>query len=134
MTMTDPIADLLTRIRNTNCLKRPRTRIPYSKTKEQILETLKREGFIDRFEVLENEETGFRELLVHLKYGPDGEYVINKIERVSTPGRRSYRSIKDLPPVIRGMGIWVLSTSKGILSDTEARRQNVGGEVLCKVY
>ncbi len=134
MTMTDPIADLLTRIRNINSLKRPRTKIPYSKIKEQIVDTLQREGYIDSYEVLTDEESGFKELLVRLKYGPDGEYVINKIERVSTPGRRLYRSITDLSPVIRGMGIWILSTSKGVLSDTEARKQNIGGEVLCKVY
>ena len=133
MTMTDPIADLLTRLRNTNRLKRRRTMIPYSRVKEQILATLKREGFIDTYDVREG-EGGFKELHVELKYGPDGEFVINKIERVSTPGRRTYRSINDLPPVIRGMGIWVLSTSKGILSDVEARKENVGGEVLCKVY
>lgn len=133
MTMTDPIADLLTRLRNTNRMKRPRVSIPYSRMKEQILATLQREGFIGEFEVRENDK-GFKDLHVQMKYGPDNEFVINKIERVSTPGRRLYRSITDLQPVIRGMGIWILSTSKGILSDSEARRQHVGGEVLCKVY
>ena len=131
MTMTDPIADLLTRIRNMNRLKRRRAMVPYSKLKEQILETMLREGFITEFNV-QGEGTS-KQLEVVLKYGPEGEYVINTIQRVSRPGRRVYRGVEELQPVLKGMGIHVVSTNKGILSDREARAQKVGGEILCEV-
>ena len=131
MTMTDPVADLLTRIRNMNRLKRRRVTIPYSKLKEQILETMLREGFITEFKV-DGEGTA-RQLVVILKYGPAGEHVINTLKRVSRPGRRVYRSVQELQPVLKGMGMHIVSTNKGILSDREARAQKVGGEILCEV-
>ncbi len=132
MTMTDPIADLATRIRNALRTKSGETRIPHSKIKAGICEVLKREGHIRDFSV---ESAEGRPLLrVVLKYGPDGEQVLQSISRVSKPGRRSYRGAADHSPVLRGMGITVLTTTKGVLSDREARAQNVGGEVLLEVY
>jgi len=132
MSMTDPIADLLTRIRNVNALGRPSVRAPYSRIKEQILMTLQREGFIGEFEV--KGEIPVKELAIQLKYGPEGEHVIRKIDRVSKPGCRVYSSVADLPVVRDGQGIMVVSTSQGILSDNEARQHNVGGDVICRVY
>ena len=132
MSMTDPIADLLTRIRNVNALGRPSVRAPYSRIKEQILMTLQREGFIGEFEV--NGEIPVKELAIQLKYGPEGEHVIRRIDRISKPGCRVYSSVADLPVVRDGQGIMVVSTSQGILSDNEARQHNVGGEVICRVY
>ena len=132
MSMTDPIADLLTRIRNVNALGRTSVRAPYSRIKEQILMTLQREGFIGEFEV--KGEIPVKELAIQLKYGPEGEHVIRKIDRISKPGCRVYSSVADLPVVRDGQGIMVVSTSQGILSDNEARQHNVGGEVICRVY
>ena len=132
MSMTDPIADLLTRIRNINALGRPSVRAPYSRIKEQILLALQREGFIGEFEV--QGETPSKEITIQLKYGPEGETVIRKIDRVSSPGCRVYSSVAHLPVVREGQGIMVVSTSRGILSDNEARQHNVGGEVICRVY
>ena len=132
MSMTDPIADLLTRIRNVNALGRPSVRAPYSRIKEQILMTLQREGFIGEFEV--KGEIPVKELAIQLKYGPEGEHVIRRIDRISKPGCRVYSSVADLPVVRDGQGIMVVSTSQGILSDNEARQHNVGGEVICRVY
>ena len=132
MSMTDPIADLLTRIRNVNALGRPSVRAPYSRIKEQILMTLQREGFIGEFEV--KGEIPVKELAIQLKYGPEGEHVIRKIDRISKPGCRVYSSVADLPVVRDGQGIMVVSTSQGILSDNEARQHNVGGDVICRVY
>ncbi len=132
MSMTDPIADLLTRIRNVNALGRPSVRAPYSRIKEQILMTLQREGFIGEFEI--EGEIPRKELAIQLKYGPEGEHVIRRIDRVSKPGCRVYSSVADLAVVRDGQGIMVVSTSQGILSDNEARQHNVGGEVICCVY
>ncbi|MAW77636.1 MAG: 30S ribosomal protein S8 [Planctomycetes bacterium] len=132
MSMTDPIADLLTRIRNVNVLGRTSVRAPYSRIKEQILMTLKREGFIEDYQV-EGEIPG-KALSIQLKFGPEGEKVIRKIDRISKPGCRVYRSVSDLPVIREGQGIMVVSTSQGIFSDNEARQRNVGGEVLCRVY
>ena len=130
--MTDPIADLLTRIRNINRLGRPSVSAPHSKVKEEIVKALHREGFIDSYAVEENNNR--RQLKIQLKYGPEGEQVIRRIERVSRPGCRTYKGVGELTPVLRGQGIQVVSTSKGVLSDNEARAQKVGGEVICKVY
>jgi small subunit ribosomal protein S8 len=132
MSMTDPIADLLTRIRNINALGRPSVRAPYSRIKEQILMAFQREGFIGEFEV--NGEIPHKEITIQLKYGPEGETVIRRIDRVSSPGCRVYSSVADLSVVREGQGIMVVSTSRGILSDNEARQHNVGGEVICCVY
>ena len=130
--MTDPIADMLTRIRNGLMVEKPSVDIPLSKVKKAVAEVLQREGFVWDSEIIEAEPRST--LRVNLKYGPNGERVIQKIDRVSKPGRRVYQSVTDLEPVREGMGIWVLSTSQGVLSDREAREKNVGGEVLCRVY
>ena len=132
MTMTDPIGDMLTRIRNAIRNKRKTVRIPKSRMKIGIAEVLVKEGYIDGFALVEDGIQGAIE--IKLKYGPDGEVLINRIERNSKPGRRVYGKIGDLKPVLNGLGIAVLSTSKGILSDREARRQKIGGEVLCTVW
>jgi small subunit ribosomal protein S8 len=132
MTMTDPIADLATRIRNALHNRSGETRIPHSKIKAGICEVLKREGYIR--DVAVESDAGHPLLRVVLKYGPDGEQVLQSITRVSKPGRRSYRGAGEHAPVLRGMGITVLTTTKGVLSDREARAQNVGGEVLLEVY
>ena len=132
MGMTDPIADLLTRIRNANTIKRPQVDIPCSNIKRDIADVMKREGYIRDYRVIENEHQGI--LRVYLKYGPDGEFVINKINRVSKPGRRIYRGIQDIPKILGGMGISILTTNRGLLSDREARTKGVGGEVIAEIW
>ena len=147
--MTDPIADMLTRIRNANRIERPAVEMPTTRLKEKIAQVLKDEGFILDFQVgkLGKDEQGQetfapREdlsephtlLRVFLKYGPEGERVIRHIGRVSRPGRRLYRRVTELKPVLDGLGISILSTSRGVLSDPQARAQRVGGEVLCTVW
>ena len=131
MTMTDPIADLLTRIRNGLIIDRENVSIPHSKVKEQICRVLKEEGFISDYRVTED---GFKTLHVYLKYGPDGEKIINEIKRVSKPGCRVYRPVAGLPRVLNGLGIAVVSTPGGIMSDRQARDAHVGGEVLCTIW
>lgn len=130
--MTDPIADMLTRIRNANAIKKLIVPMPASTMKVGIAEILKSEGFIESYEVIEAHPSST--LVLTLKYGPDGEKVIRHIERISKPGRRVYSGSKDLPSALRGLGIYVISTPKGILSDRTARQANVGGEILCKVH
>lgn len=130
--MTDPVADMLTRIRNANFIRKRKVSMPASRIKVRIAEVLKQEGFLSSYEVVEAKPCS--ELVVNLKFGPDGEHVIRSVQRVSKPGRRIYRGAKELPSVLRGLGIYVLSTPKGIVSDRVARRENVGGEVLCKIY
>ena len=130
--MTDPVADMLTRIRNANAIRMRKVDMPASKLRVAIAAVLQEEGFIESFEVVEAKPQS--ELKVVLKYGPDGERVIRAIDRVSKPGCRVYTSIKDLGTVLRGLGIYVLSTPKGVLSDRKAREMHVGGEILCKVH
>lgn len=130
--MTDPVADLLTRIRNANAIRMRKVRMPASKLRVAIAAVLADEGFIDGFEVLEGKPQST--LDIRLKFGPDGERVIRAIDRVSKPGRRVYTGVKDLPRVLRGLGIYVLSTPRGVVSDRKARELNVGGEILCKVH
>ena len=130
--MTDPIADMLTRMRNALQIERPFVDIPASKVKIGIAEVLQREGFIWDFEVVEQAPQNV--LRINLKYGPNGERVIQKIQRTSKPGRRVYSSLDDLPEILQGMGIVIVSTSKGILSNREARKEHVGGELLCTIY
>ncbi len=134
MSMTDPIADMLTRIRNANAIKRRSVDIPLSKIKLGIAETLKRSGFINDFRVMEADRPVDRTLRIDLRYGPDGEFVINEIKRYSKPGCRVYRGAKELPKVLDGLGIAIVSTSHGILNDFEAREKNSGGEVLATVW
>ncbi|MFC1588595.1 30S ribosomal protein S8 [Planctomycetota bacterium] len=133
MSMTDPIADVLTRIRNALRINRPSVKVPRSKKIKGILESMVREGYIVGFEEADGmaKQGMFR---VDLKYDAEGLPVITSIQRTSKPGRRVYTSIADLRPVIKGLGISILSTSKGIISDREARKDKVGGEVLCQIW
>jgi len=134
MPVTDPIADMLTRIRNAVRNKKDNVRIRSSKMVISIAESMQKEGYIGGFEVVQNARCSVQnDLLVQLKYSRTGEPVIRKIERVSKPGCRVYSGKKDLKPVLRGLGVWVLSTPKGVMSDRYAREANVGGEVLCKL-
>jgi small subunit ribosomal protein S8 len=130
--MTDPIADMLTRIRNAVRVERPHVDMPLSKVKRGLAEVLKREGYIWDWE--EVEATPVRSLRVHLKYGPNGERVIRHLRRVSKPGRRVYSGATKLKPVLNGLGICVISTSRGVISDREARQRKLGGEVLCEIW
>lgn len=130
--MTDPIADMLTRIRNAVHIERPFVDIPASKVKIGIAETLQREGYIWDFEIIEHQPQNI--LRINLKYGPNGERVIQKIDRVSKPGRRVYSGSEDIPEVLQGLGISILSTNQGVLSSREARARHVGGEILCQIY
>jgi len=132
MSMTDPLADMLTRIRNGQRAKKTKVTSPASKLRANVLDVLKREGFIRNF--TQNEvRSGIMEIEIELKYH-EGDPVIREINRVSTPGRRVYSGIKDLPRIYDGLGISILSTPRGVLSDSEARDQNVGGEILCQVF
>lgn len=130
--MTDPIADMLTRIRNGVSVERPFVEVPASKVKRGLAEVLKREGYIWDWKEIEGEQVNA--LRLDLKYGPNGERVIRKIRRVSKPGRRVYSRAAELAPVLNGLGISVVSTSGGVLSDREARQKNLGGEVLCEIW
>lgn len=130
--MTDPIADLLTRIRNGLQVERPYVDMPSSRLKVALVEALAREGFVWDHELVE--EGGRQVLRVNLKYGPNGEQVIQHIERISKPGCRVYVAVADMKDVRQGTGISILSTSAGVLSNREARRQGVGGEMLCQVW
>jgi len=135
MPVTDPIADMLTRIRNAIHLRRETVLVRSSKICISIAEAFKREGYIKSFEIVKNEDTPAQnDIKVVLKYGRSGEQVINLIERVSKPGRRIYAGKQELKPVLRGLGCLVLTTSKGVLSDREAREANVGGEVLVRIH
>lgn len=129
--MTDPIADMLTRIRNAGRIEKPIVDMPTSRIRRGVAQTLKDEGFIWDFEEIDTVPA--RTLRVVLKYGPNGERVINRIDRVSKPGRRYYRGYKTLRPVLSGMGIYILSTPQGIMSDRQAKAAKVGGEVLAVV-
>ena len=132
MSMTDPIADMLTRIRNANQVSHETVSMPSSKLKVQLAKLLKEEGFISDYS--EKVEGKFKVLEITLKYDAKNKPVITKLERVSKPGLRSYSKSKNLPKVLGGMGIAVVSTSKGLLTDRKARKENLGGEVLCYVY
>ena len=132
MTMTDPLGDMLTRIRNGQQARKTKITSPASRLRTNVLEVLKREGFIRGFSQQEI-RTGISEIEIELKYH-EGDPVIREISRVSTPGRRVYSGVKDLPRVYDGLGISILSTPRGVLSDSAARDQNVGGEILCRVF
>ncbi len=131
MTVTDPIADALTRIRNANQVNHSNVLIPASKLKVELIKLLKEEGYIEDFEL--KDENGFKVIDVTLKYY-NKKPVITNLKRVSTPGLRTYSKAKNLPRVFDGMGIAVISTSKGLMTDKAARTQNLGGEVLCYVW
>ena len=130
--LSDPIADMLTRIRNAVSVERPHVDVPLSKVKRGLADVLKREGYIWDWQVVENDPV--QQLRLELKYGPNGDPVIQSITRISSPGRRVYRRSSDLRPILNGMGITILSTSGGVVSDREARQRKLGGEVLCEVW
>ena len=132
MSMSDPLGDMLTRIRNAQRAKKSDVVSPASRLRENVLEVLKREGYIEGFEK-SNVRPGVDELHIKLKYY-EGSAVITKIYRVSTPGRRVYSSVKDLPRVYNGLGISIVSTPQGVMSDNAARKANAGGEILCQVF
>jgi small subunit ribosomal protein S8 len=129
---SDPIADMLTRIRNASRAEHEKVDIPSSKLKVRVAEILKDEGFIKNFRVLDDNKQGV--LRVYLKYGPGNEKMISGLVRVSTPGRRVYVGHTDIPSILGGMGVAVISTSRGVVTDREARKQKVGGEVLAYVW
>ncbi|MGH7193141.1 MAG: 30S ribosomal protein S8 [Candidatus Saccharimonadales bacterium] len=130
--MTDPIADMLTRIRNAVRVERTIVEMPLSKVKRGMADVLKREGYIWNWEEVESRPSP--QLRIHLKYGPNGERIIRHIKRVSKPGRRIYRGADGLRPVLNGLGICIISTSRGVISDREARQRHLGGEVLCELW
>ncbi|NHN83543.1 30S ribosomal protein S8 [Acetobacter musti] len=132
MSLSDPLGDMLTRIRNAQRARHAACVAPASKLRASVLEALKREGYIRGFAV-EEIRKGISQIRIELKY-TDGDPVIKEIHRVSRPGRRVYSKIKELPRVYAGLGVSILSTPRGVLSDAEARAANVGGEVLCRVF
>jgi small subunit ribosomal protein S8 len=132
MSVTDPIADMFTCIRNANIKYFEKIDIPASNLKESILEILKKEGFIKNFKKIENDNQGL--LRVFLKYGPNKEKIINGLKRVSTPGLRIYKGLKDIPKVRSGLGIAIISTPKGLITDRDARYKKVGGEIIGYIW
>ncbi len=134
MSMTDPIADMLTRIRNGIQSRHDRVEMPSSKLKIEVAKILKSEGFISNYKVVQEDGKPSAALRIYLKYSEDGEPVIHGIERVSRPGRRVYRGKAEIPQVLGGLGLAIVSTSKGVLSGAEAARTGIGGEVLCQVW
>ncbi len=132
MVMSDPIADMLTRIRNANLVRHETVELPASKVKKEIAEILKREGFIRDAEYVEDNKQGL--IRIFLKYGPNNERVITGLKRISKPGLRVYTKSNEVPRVLGGLGIAIISTSKGIVTDKEARQGKSGGEVLCYVW
>lgn len=132
MTMTDPIADMLTRIRNANMVRHEKLELPASNLKKEIADILKREGFVRDYELVEDSKQGV--LRIFLKYGQGNERVITGVKRISKPGLRVYAKAEELPKVLNGLGVAVVSTSKGVLTDKEAREQAIGGEVLAYIW
>jgi small subunit ribosomal protein S8 len=132
MSVNDPIADFLTRIRNAHMAKHDSVEIPHSKLKRELARILKEEGYINDFS--ERGSGAEARIVIELKYGPDGQRAITGLRRMSRPGRRVYRKQTNIPRVLDGLGVAILSTSQGILTDHAARRMGVGGEVLCFVY
>jgi small subunit ribosomal protein S8 len=130
--MTDPIADMLTRVRNALAAKHPKVDVPSSKIKLEIARILKEEGFISSYKLTGE---GIRlNIRIYLRYGAKGEQLLSKLERVSRPGCRVYVDSKSIPKVLGGLGINILSTSQGLKTDRQARREKLGGEILCRVY
>ncbi|SMO79618.1 30S ribosomal protein S8 [Melghirimyces algeriensis] len=132
MVMTDPIADMLTRIRNANLVRHESLEVPASKLKREIAEILKREGFIRDAEYIEDNKQGI--IRIFLKYGPNRERVITGLKRISKPGLRVYAKSDEIPRVLRGLGIAIVSTSNGVMTDQQARKAKVGGEVLAYIW
>lgn len=134
MTMTDPIADMLTRIRNANIAMHDEVRMPSSKLKESLAKVLQSEGYISSFSVAENTDRPGSTLTIQMKYSPERERVISGVKRVSKPGLRVYTKADRIPRVLGGLGVAVLSTSQGLMTDREARKRRMGGEVICYVW
>jgi small subunit ribosomal protein S8 len=132
MLVSDPIADLLTRVRNANRASHEKVDIPFSKMKQEIVRLIKEEGFIRNYRMLEGRPQGT--LRVFMKYGPNRERVIKDLKRISKPGRRIYTSADSIPKVLGGLGVAILSTSQGIMTDRQARRSRLGGEVICYIW
>jgi len=132
MSFTDPVADFLTRIRNAQNSRHQKMDVPASKLKAEIARILKEEGFIANFKPVE--EDGKKVLRLYLKYGPNNEAVISDIKRVSRPGCRVYVGHDDIPRILSGLGINILTTPKGVMTGRQARKEGVGGEVLCEIY
>lgn len=130
--MTDPIADMLTRIRNSVLIKNEKIDIPASRIKVELAKILKEEGFVKSYKILKDKKQGILRLTP--KYGPDNKPIITGLKRISTPGRRVYMGKDEIPKVMGGVGIAIITTSKGILTDKECRREGVGGEVLCYIW
>lgn len=134
MSMTDPVSDMLTRIRNAQLVRHDRTDIPASKLKVEVARILRDEGYIRAYKVIEDEGDPQRKIRIYLKYSDAGEPVIHGLRRVSSPGRRVYRGADQLPRVRNGLGVAIVSTNRGILTDAQARQERTGGEVLCEVW
>ena len=132
MGMTDPIADMLTRIRNANMVKQEKLDIPSSNLKIEIARVLKDEGYIKNFKLLKDRKQGI--VRVYLKYSPDETRVINGLKRVSRPGNRVYVGSEEIPRIMGGLGVAILSTSRGVMVDRESRKRNIGGELLCYIW
>ncbi|HOA36128.1 MAG TPA: 30S ribosomal protein S8 [Bacillota bacterium] len=130
--MTDPIADMLTRIRNANMVRHSSVDIPASKLKRSMAQIMKEEGFIKDYEYLEDNKQGI--VRIYLKYGPDSRRAITGLKRISKPGLRVYANKDELPRVLGGLGVAIISTSKGVMSDREAREAGCGGEVICYIW
>ena len=131
---TDPIADMLTRIRNANMVALTEVDMPSSKLKVELAKLLKSEGYVEDYAVEQKEGSVFKTLKITLKYDEKSKPVISNLKRVSRPGLRNYCKAKDIPQVLGGMGIAIISTSKGLLTDRKAKKENVGGEILCYVW
>ena len=132
MSMTDPIADLLTRIRNAHLAKHDRLDIPTSRQKEAVCRLMKQEGYVEDYEVIEGEPTGTLRIFLH--YSDEGVPAIRRLARISKPGRRVYRRADKIKPVLNGLGVALVSTSSGLMTDREAREQRVGGEIVCEIW
>jgi small subunit ribosomal protein S8 len=132
MTMSDPIADMLTRIRNAGKARFPKVDIPGSKLKVELAKLLKTQGYIKNYKFVEDGKQGM--LRLYLKYTADGQHAIFGLERISKPSRRVYNKCKDIKPVLNGLGIAVISTSNGIMTEKQAIRENLGGEVICNIW
>ena len=131
--MNDPLGDMLTRIRNAQQRRRPKVSSPASKLRERVLDVLVDEGYIRGYARVDHKKSGHSEFEIELKYA-NGQPAIREISRVSTPGRRVYKAVRDLTSVANGLGVAILSTPKGVMSDARAREENVGGEILCNVF
>lgn len=133
MTMTDPVADLLSRIRTAYLAKHDRLDVPASKLKLEVCRILKEQGYVESIQILDSDPVK-KQVRIYLRYTPDGEPLIRSIKRISSPGRRVYKGAEEIRPVLNGLGVGIISTSQGLLTDAQARQRRVGGEVLCEVY